>query len=336
MYLSKKLKKNLQAVVRTTLPLLLGIAILGGVYSQMDIQAIGAILKGEIQWGWIIGSTLFLLLSHLLRALRWQLLLESAGESASLRHSFLAITSGYGVNIVLPRVGEITRCVSLNKSEGTSISKAAGTVVAERAFDMLVLALIMMIGMAGEWSKMTGFFLKHQPTILTESWYELLLSPYLYLGLGVVGLLSWATVAILKRAELYQKVISIARNIWKGFGSFRKVKHRGLFISLSLGIWVCFFLEFYFAFWAFPFLANLQLFDIFIIFIMGSLAFIVPIQGGVGPWHFMIISSMTLFYGIQVDQAGAFAFAVNTLQNLCTLLYGVVALLLLAKQNQKH
>ena len=66
---------------------------------------------------WIFMSMLAGIISHFLRALRWNLLLEPMQYKASVASSFHAVIIGYLVNMALPRVGEITRPAVLSKLE---------------------------------------------------------------------------------------------------------------------------------------------------------------------------------------------------------------------------
>ena len=67
---------------------------------------------------------------------------------------------------------------------------------------------------------------------------------------------------------------------------------------------------------------------------MGSIAIAVPVQGGIGPWHFMVIASLVLF-GVDPNEAAAFALIVHTTQTLWTALVGLVGVVALPMMNEK-
>ena len=71
----------------------------------------------QVNLFWVGLSMLCGVISHLLRALRWNLLLEPMNYKASTANSFHAVIIGYLVNMALPRVGEITRPAILGKLE---------------------------------------------------------------------------------------------------------------------------------------------------------------------------------------------------------------------------
>lgn len=53
-----------------------------------------------------------------------------------------AIFVSYATNLVLPRVGEVSRCGVLAKYDNVSFAKSLGTVVTERLVDTLCILLI--------------------------------------------------------------------------------------------------------------------------------------------------------------------------------------------------
>ena len=76
------------------------------------------------------------------RALRWILLIEPLGYKPSSRNAILAVITAYFANIAMPRLGEITRCGSLNKTDNIPMDKLIGTVITERVIDFLTLLLL--------------------------------------------------------------------------------------------------------------------------------------------------------------------------------------------------
>ena len=53
-----------------------------------------------------------------------------------------------------------------------------------------------------------------------------------------------------------------------------------------------------------------------------------PIQGGIGPWHFMVAETLIL-YGIQREDGLIFALIAHTTTNLIYIVLGGLALLIL-------
>jgi uncharacterized protein (TIRG00374 family) len=107
-----------------------------------DFRALRAALGRSDYWT-LIPASLVLAVAIVLRAVRWRLLI-----SPEHRPSAPAVTSalliGYLFNSILPaRAGEAIRVVVLNQRAGTPRFEAAGTVVAERAIDVLTLLVLL-------------------------------------------------------------------------------------------------------------------------------------------------------------------------------------------------
>ncbi|HAK12773.1 MAG TPA: TIGR00374 family protein, partial [Chitinophagaceae bacterium] len=95
---------------------------------------------------WLI-LPVFLILtgSHVLRALRWKILIEPMGYRPSLANAFFAVMVGYLANLAVPRLGEVLKCTILARYEKVPAQKLVGTIVAERAFDVISLALVFVL-----------------------------------------------------------------------------------------------------------------------------------------------------------------------------------------------
>ena len=85
---------------------------------------------------------IILVLSHLVRALRWRLLVNSFGYNASIPNTFFAVMAGYLTNMAFPRLGEVLRCTILARYEKLPPEKVIGTVILERLIDAITLAIV--------------------------------------------------------------------------------------------------------------------------------------------------------------------------------------------------
>ena len=72
-------------------------------------------------------------------------MIEPLGYNPSLRNTFYAVAIGYLANFALPRLGEITRCGTLNKTENTPFDALLGTVIVERVIDVISLFLLVLL-----------------------------------------------------------------------------------------------------------------------------------------------------------------------------------------------
>ena len=81
-------------------------------------------------------------MSHVFRGWRWRQTLEPLGAYPKRSDCVDAIFISYATNLILPRVGEVSRCGILAKYDDVSFSKSLGTVVTERLVDTLCILLI--------------------------------------------------------------------------------------------------------------------------------------------------------------------------------------------------
>ena len=185
---------------------------------------------------WIIIPVFFILtLSHLLRALRWRLIMEPLGYTPSITNTFLAVLIGYLANLAIPRLGEVLKCTLLSKYEKVPAEKIVGTIVAERAFDVFSLGVVFLLALTLQFSVIQAGWHQLQATT-TEHKNE---TPWiLYI---VILILIIAALIILFFRNRFQKTINVLKSIiigvWEGIISATKLKKHNLFFFYSFGIW---------------------------------------------------------------------------------------------------
>jgi uncharacterized membrane protein YbhN (UPF0104 family) len=151
----------------------------------------------------------------------------------------------------------------------------------------------------------------------------------------VGGVLSWVFRARLLATPLFQKIAGMVEGFWVGLRSVFTMSSPGLFIAYSLGIWLMFYLQAYFNLRAFGPTAHLGLQAALMVFVFGTMGFLIPSPGGMGTYHALCIAGLAL-YGIKGNDAFSYAnisfFAVQIFYNLVG---GMLALLLLPWINRK-
>ena len=316
---SKNLGSRLMKIV---MPLVLGGAILYWMYRDFDFQTIGHVMLHEMDWTWMLLSFPFGILAQMFRGWRWRQTLEPVGEFPRSSVSIHSIFLSYAASLVVPRIGEFTRCGVLKRWEDISFTKALGTVVTERMVDMLLMLLIVGVTLLVEMSTF-GTFFRQTGTDLTGilsgfTWAGWLVSAICLVAMGV---LLWV---LLRHLSIYNKVKTTLNGIWEGIISLKSVRSVPLFVVMTVGIWLCYFLHYYLTFFCFDFTQNLGLSCALVTFVVGSIAVIVPTPNGAGPWHFAV-KTMLILYGVADEQALYFVLMVHTVQTLLVILMGVYA-----------
>ena len=314
--------KYLQTIAKILLPLILGGAILYWMYRGEDWERIEHVMMHEMNWTWMLLSFPFGILAQMCRGWRWRQTLEPLGEKPRTSVAIYSIFLSYAVSLVIPRIGEFTRCGVLKRWDGISFPKALGTVVTERAIDTLLmgaltgLTLLFQLSVFGTFFERTG---TSMDTILQK------FSPTGYLVTAICGVAALVLLhLLLRRLSIYSKVKMTLHGIWEGVMSLKNVKNVPLFLFFSVAIWVCYFLHYYLTFFCFDFTADLGLGCALVTFVVGSIAVIVPTPNGAGPWHFAV-KTMLILYGVVDERALWFVLIVHTVQTMLVVLLGVWA-----------
>lgn len=309
------------------MPLTLGGAILYWMYRSFDFNSIRDVLLTEMDWTWMLLSFPFGILAQMFRGWRWKQTLEPIGEHPRTSTSINAVFLSYAASLLIPRVGEFTRCGVLKRYDDVSFPKALGTVVTERAIDSLLVLIITGTIFLFQMSVFGTFFQK------TGTSLDTILHKFSATGYVVTAICAIAAVILLhyllKKLSIYNKVKTTLTGICQGVMSLSSVKNIPLFIFFTLGIWVSYFLHYYLTFFCFDFTASLGIECALVTFVVGSIAVIVPTPNGAGPWHFAV-KTMLILYGVTDAQALYFVLIVHTVQTMLVILLGVYAYLALS------
>ena len=315
-------KKQGSNLLKVIMPLILGGAILYWMYRDFDFQTVGDVMLHEMNWTWMLLSFPFGILAQMMRGWRWKQTLEPIGEHPRRSTTENAVFLSYAVSLVIPRIGEFTRCGVLKRWEGISFSKALGTVVTERAVDTLIVMLYSGLILLFEMSVFGSFFRK------TGTSMDRILSSFSLTGYLVTAICAVAAALLLhlllKKLSIYNKVKTTLSGIWEGVLSLRGIRNLPLYLFFSIGIWVCYFLHYYLTFFCFDFTADLGIGCALVSFVVANFAVIVPTPNGAGPWHFAI-KTMLILYGVQDEQALWFVLIVHTVQTMLVVALGVYA-----------
>lgn len=316
------MKQTLNYILKITLPLLLGGGILYWMYRGFDFQRIEHVLLHEMNWTWMLLSFPFGILAQAFRGWRWRQTLQPVGEHPRTSTSVNAVFLSYAASLVVPRIGEFTRCGVLTRYDGISFSKALGTVVTERAIDSLLVLLVTGLTLLFQLS-VFGTFFERTGTSLDSLFTQFSLTGYLVTGICGLAVLLLA-VLLLRKLPLYNKVKDMLFGIWQGIVSLKDVKNIPLFLFFTLGVWVSYFLHYYLTFFCFSFTEHLGIACALVTFVVGSIAVIVPTPNGAGPWHFAV-KTMLILYGVADEQALYFVLIVHTVQTLLVVFLGIYA-----------
>lgn len=298
---------------------MLGLGILWWMYRGTDWHSFMNAVLNQMNWWWMLLSLAFGILPQMARAWRWKMALEPLGEHARRTSCTDAIFMSYAASLVVPRVGEITRCGTLKKSDDISFTKSLGTVVTERLVDSILMLLFTGIAFLSQLPVFLAF-LKETGTNFESIIHRFTGTGYLVTIICIIAALV-ALVVMVKKLSIFQKGKDMFNNVWDGILSLRKVKNLPLYLIYSLLIWVGYFLHFYIAFFCFDFTSSINLSAAFLIFCVGTFAVLVPTPNGAGPWHFAV-KTMLVLYGVTEPNAIMFALTIHTIQTALVVVLG--------------
>jgi uncharacterized protein (TIRG00374 family) len=283
----------------------------------------------EVEYIWVGFSIFLSLVSHWLRAYRWNLLLEPFGYNLRTGRTFLAVMIGYLVNLAIPRLGEVTRCGVLNKNDAVSMSLSFGTVITERVIDFCILLLVILAGFIIEFDKIFGFFSQ------TLGFKEIFDRKWLITGIMMVALVG-LTIGIISLRKfmannsnngLVNKLRKFLMGLTEGLLSLRKIKNVWGFILSTVGIWVLYFFMSYVIVFSIVETSGLGLSAGLSILVAGSLAMLAPVPGGIGAYH-LTVSGILVLFGIKSKTGLFFATLLHSSQFASILIVGGFCLLI--------
>mgnify|MGYP000229960904 FL=1 len=264
----------------------------------------------NVNYLYIFLMLLFILLSHLFRALRWKYLLKPVKSDTSFVNFFEATMIGYFVNNIFPRAGEVVKAYTLSNDE--KISKASGlaSVLLERILDIAF--SLFFFGVAMLWNK--GIFERHYPWLGQAALFSGLIIGIIFVLILILLIWQDKFVSLLSRfIGIFDRKLAVRfKDVLSSFiNGFEAIRHRGVhwqIILLSFLIYLCYIFAAYVALFAFEIeRAKIGFFTALVIFVVSTVGFIIPTPGGVGSYHSLITGALVGLYGIKHEVALGYA-----------------------------
>jgi len=299
------------------------------VYRQIDIGQLFTRL-GDVKYEYVIISISIMLVAHLVRAYRWTLLLSPIGFKVSTWRMFLAIMVGYLANLFVPRMGEITRCGVLKRTNNVPMAISIGSVVAERIVDLLTLISLVIINLFIEFELLSGFFSDFFSSNFSGV-VQNLMALYIFAGAGFVLLiigyfLLRAYKEKLKKIPLFLKIRTILKELGKGLSSISKLQKKGHFWISTVLMWLLYYALTYIVVFSIDETSHLSLIAGLTILVTGSIGMATPVQGGIGAFH-ALVSGVLILYGVVFEDGILFATVLHSSQVLSVILFGSISLI---------
>ncbi|GAB4110168.1 MAG: lysylphosphatidylglycerol synthase transmembrane domain-containing protein [Thermoflexibacter sp.] len=324
------MKINFLSILKYSISFLIAIAIFAYIYQGQDLGKMFNDLLAT-KWQWISLSMSLSLLSHVGRAWRWSLMFKPLGFQVGIYRPFLAVMVGYLANFILPRMGEVTRCTILQRTNAIPFQQSFGTVIAERAIDFICLVIVTLLTIFIEFDKLASVLNDIFNQGQTQEGSHL---KWILLGIVLIGsLIALGIWTLFKKKiqalDIYKKIIWILLGLRDGFMSVLKLdkQDRVLFFVHTFAIWFLYLVTFYVLFFALTETSQLDIYCALAGLAMSGVAIVAPVQGGIGVYHYLISKTLET-YGIGENTAKFFAFMSHNSQVILWVVVGSICLLL--------
>jgi uncharacterized protein (TIRG00374 family) len=267
-------------------------------------------------------------IAFIIRALRWNIMINTLGHKPTVYNTYNAVVIGYIANLAIPRIGEVARCASLYKTNRIPVNSLFGTVVTERIIDMLSLFAIMFLIFFIRMDLFSTFVKERiitpwRPVFENLSFLLILLIIVAVIVVIAVGYIFFRR--LMRRPSMH-KFKAMLGGLVEGLKSIFKMKKNVHFIAYTILIWISYWLNSYLVIIAFPTTSELMTpSDGLLLMAIGSLGWIVPVPGGFGSFHTLVAWGL-MMYGIDFDKGVIFATLSHETQLLIMVFFGLIAL----------
>jgi uncharacterized membrane protein YbhN (UPF0104 family) len=298
-------------------------------------QIKGAVARGR-KWV-ILPVILFLLVAHYSRAMRWKLLMEPLGYKPSNFNAFATVMIGYLVNAGAPRLGEVFKCTLLARYEKFKVDKLIGTILIERAVDLVCLIIVFILAILFQ-----GDIFGQMMTDLLKSFFHdkagNLSTRKLMIFLGIFILFLVVFYIVLKRfghIDIIARIKKVIKNILHGISSIRYLQHKGLFIFHSFLIWSMYLLASTAGLYALKETQYLGIPGGLAALVVGTIGIILT-PNGIGAYP-LLISQLLGLYGLDPDITGnASGWLMWAAQTAIILIGGMICFMMISRYNKNR
>ena len=332
------MKRTVYKSLRFLIFLAIGLLLLYLAFQGVSLEKFVASLR-KANFLWVALALFFAFIGYLSRAYRWRLLIKPLNYDPPFRNVFYALMLGYTANFALPRIGEVTRCGSLRKSDNIPVDSLLGTVIIERAIDLVILLMITVIIFFSKIGFFGAFFRKNLFRPMLEQ-VEGALSVSLLSWIIALAILAvvigglWFLFRRLSASPAVVKIRKLVRGVVYGLKTIARMQHRWAFIMHTGIIWLMYFLMTYVLVFALPATSHLGPIDGLFLLVIGGLGMSAPVQGGLGAFHVITTLGLSL-YGISQSNGVAYAVLSHESQSLFAIFLGMISFIMLMIENRR-
>lgn len=261
-----------------------------------DLNLVVSELKKVKKNGLYIAS-IILIFSCYVRAVRWKILIEPIG-SIPISKSLSATMIGYfGNGVLVFRLGELLKAYSISKDSDIKTSHLIGTVILERAIDLLIVLLIFFISLP--WFPKATFNIR----LNNFNVVALILSAttilfFLFYNRDTIG----RKILYLINKFREKDIIKFFIDIFYGLISIKKSPNLKKIILYSITLWIIYLFITFIIIYSCN--IDLDFFNVCLLFALGSLALGIPaLPGSLGTYDAAVKYLLVVVFNISSYEA---------------------------------
>lgn len=270
---------------------------------------------------------------YIIRALRWQMLIRATGYTTAFHNAYAALSISYFVSLIIPRLGEVTRCLSIKRHHDIPFMQLLGTVIIERVVDIISLIVMLLLTLVLQFDHIMEFAQEN----IFQPFYEGIIvkiiagnSTIIIVTLSVIILICCLFFYFRRyiREKSPKLIVKFVEGLKQGIISISKLQHKKLFILYTILIWLGYYFMTYFWFFVFQETSILGWGACLSIVSIGTIGRSVPIQGGgMGAYHFLV-TQVVVLYGVSEVFGKTLATCIHGGQVFFTFAMGLIGLLI--------
>lgn len=319
------MNKSLATFLKIFIPLAIGVFLIWYIYTSLTPEQLNEVKTHfkNANYAFVLLSVALSVVSHVFRAYRWNFMLEPLGHKAKLANSFMAVSVAYLMNVLIPKSGEVSRAIVIDKYEKIPFEKGFGTIISERVVDLLFLLGFTITALLLRFDELYSYL----RGIIPQKTIYIILAAIVLMPVGFVLFLKFS------KSNINKKIKDFIFGLKDGVLSILKMKKKGLFIVHSFIIWGLYILSFYTASLALEQTSLITFGTILITFVVGSFTFAFT-NSGLGTYPAAIMGILLVF-GITKDVGTAFGWIVWTSNIASIILFGVLSFIFLPIYNKE-
>ncbi|MCR5758836.1 MAG: flippase-like domain-containing protein [Bacteroidales bacterium] len=294
--------KKFWNVAKYVLSLALALLLVWLVVRKIDWKSFLEGLRNT-RWVYMPGFTAAGVFALVFRALRWNQLLKPLDGATSFMDCWDANNIGNLGSLVIPGSCEPIRA-GLITSKKLPFQTVFGTMIMERAWDFLYIFLTIVIALVLKLDTFGGFVSDNiiKPIVSSTAVWLILTAAVI-----LVAALIWACFRYRTKVKFFDRIATLIEGVVQGFRSFGKMKNKLPYIIYTTMIWVMYMFMCYFCLKAIPELSGLDMADALFLSAIGNVASVIPVPGGIGAYHYLVMLCISSLYGLSNETGLLFA-----------------------------